>query len=123
KLVREMRDQISSEQSTLESLRTQLDSGNRLPKGAGLSHALAFLREGVSLRDMGRLVDAGLELDQTHEAAELVAQEKLSAAHSRQPVGFRLILNELQSYHDTCDTPSAAAGGLPDLTTAKLAML
>ncbi len=105
-VIENLRRQITSERATLTNLVAELKDGV-LPQGATLSHALAFIREEVSLKEMTRLIDKGLELDQTQEAREILQGEKLSTAYEGQPADYRKILANLEKYHAACGAHSA----------------
>ncbi|MCD2513145.1 phosphatidylinositol 4-kinase [Comamonas endophytica] len=96
KMINELRQQIDGESNTLKSLQAQLKDGPGLPKGANFSHALAFIRDGISLQDMVRLIDKGLELDQIPEAQALLESEERSIPQRN----YINILVELDHYQD-----------------------
>jgi hypothetical protein len=72
----DLRDQIPIERQVLQGLLDELKNGGKLPEGADLSHALAFAREGVSLKDMDRLMAKGLLPNQASDARELLDSER-----------------------------------------------
>lgn len=120
-VIADLRTQITQERTTLADLLVQ-SGGNALPHGANLSQALAFVREEVSLQQMQRLVDQGLELDQPLEAREILNDRKLSETSAQQNVGYKKVLSDLQAYHDFCDLQGAKEGPQNDTVVADKAM-
>ena len=72
----DLRSQVANERVVLQGLHNELKAGGTLPPGASLTDAMAFAREGVSLKDMGRLMEKGLQPDQAREARELLDSER-----------------------------------------------
>ncbi|MET1117282.1 MAG: hypothetical protein ABWY08_20335 [Comamonas sp.] len=87
-MLQELRQQIRSESTALKNLQADLQGGASLPKGTTVSQALAFSREGVSLKDMSSLMDKGLKLDPS------VGEKHLSGGHIK-------ILAGLDQYHSS----------------------
>lgn len=75
----DLRDQIPIEREVLQGLIDELNNGGTLPEGADLSHALAFAREGVSLKDMDRLMARGLLPSQASDAREVLDSERATS--------------------------------------------
>lgn len=112
-----LRQELLSERTALEKLQAGLKEGSVLPEGASFSHALAFTREGISLKDMARLIDKGLELDQIPEALDILEAERTSPAYQKLPDGYRKTLVDLDHYQAACTAPPPGESGAT--TTAK----
>lgn len=121
-IIENLRRQITGERTALTNLVAELKNGP-LPPGAGLSHALAFTREGVSLKEMTNLMDKGLKLDQTQKARKILEEQRLSAARARPPEGYPGILKGLQQYHDACNLRGTVAGGDGDVAGQAMTLL
>jgi len=100
-MIDDLRQQLLSESAALKNLQAELEKGP-LPEGATVSHALAFTRDGVSLKDMARLLDKGLELDQIPEALDILEAERTSPAYQKLSDGYRKILVDLDHYQGAC---------------------
>lgn len=111
---------IGKEQVTLGKLATELNGGALLPQGATLSHALAFIREGVSLKEMAGLIDKGLKLDRA--GPKIAADEKPSTADKQPPPGYLRLLANLEKYHVAGAAHATDAGAQRDIDVAKQAM-
>lgn len=107
-VIADLRTQITSERTALKTLLAE-SAADCLPQGATLSQALAFAREGVSLKQMQRLMDQGLTFDQPKKAREILDDHKRSEIHTQRSSGYREILNHLQIYHDFCNGQATEA--------------
>lgn len=116
-MIADLRQQLLGERGALEKLQAGLKEGFVLPEGASFSHALAFTREGISLKDMARLIDKGLELDQIPEALDILEAERTSPAYQKLPDGYRKILVDLDHYQTASTAPELGESG--QTSTAK----
>jgi len=122
KMANELRKQALNELAALETVLAQLKDGQTLPKKATLLHAIDYAREGISVKDMKRLVDTGLKLDQIKHADEILLSWKAEEAYTNSSPDYRKLVDKLQSYHDFCDNFKAVeeSSGLPLQVAANL---
>jgi hypothetical protein len=71
--------QIANEKQAIGDLVTQLNQGATFPTGATLADAIAFAREGVSLKDMAALMARGLDASQAKEGREVIDNQRAIA--------------------------------------------
>lgn len=76
----ELGSQIANEKQAVGDLVRQLDQGASVPPGATLADAIAFAREGVSLKDMATLMARGLDASQAKEGREYIDNQRAVAA-------------------------------------------
>ncbi|WP_423454114.1 hypothetical protein [Ottowia sp. VDI28] len=122
KMVADLRERITSERIALQAVLAEMQGGQALPENTTLLHAVDFAREGLSLEKMEHLLNEGLQPDQAKEAREILEDRKLQAAYTRQPVGYKLILGNLQSYHDACDMRGGGTSLLSHAGVAEVAL-
>ncbi|MCF8161179.1 MAG: hypothetical protein K9J76_10775 [Polaromonas sp.] len=71
--------QLQNEMVAINQLVEQLRQGASLPEGASLADAVAFAREGVSLKDMATLMERGLDSSQAKEGREFIDNQRAIA--------------------------------------------
>lgn len=71
--------QLANERQAIGDLVRQLNQGASFPAGATLADAVAFAREGVSLKDMTTLMARGLDASQAKEGRELIDNQRAIA--------------------------------------------
>jgi hypothetical protein len=71
--------QIANEKQAIADLVTQLNQGASVPPGATVADAIAFAREGVSLKDMATLMARGLDASQAKEGREFIDNQRAIA--------------------------------------------
>lgn len=72
--------QVANDKRAIGDLVSQLNQGASLPEEATLADALAFAREGVSLKDVGTLIGRGLSPSQAKEGREYIDSQRATAA-------------------------------------------
>lgn len=77
--IADLRAQIANERAIVQDLLNESLMGSKLHRESTLIDALAFARQGVSLADMGRLLDKGLQPHQAQDARTLLDSERITS--------------------------------------------
>ncbi len=78
-VISDLRTQIANERAIVQDLLNESLSGSKLHQESTLIDALAFARQGLSMKDMARMLDKGLQPHQAQDARTLLDSERINS--------------------------------------------